>query len=122
MSAPPGRRGRAGLAFAALGLVGVLVLAVFPARAYLDQRHQRAALAAEVADLAARNQALEARTAELRTDAEVERLARDYNLVKPGEEVYFVLPHPEPPPTTPASPPAPEQTSRSLWDRITSIF
>lgn len=116
-----GLKGRAGLVFAALGLVGVLVLAVFPARAYLDQRMQRAELAAEVAERAAENQALEARTGELRTDAEIERLARGYNLVKPGEEVYFVQPRPDPPPTT-LPPPPPEQKSRSLWERITSIF
>ncbi len=122
MKALGGLRGRAGLTFAALGLVGVLGLAVFPARAYLDQRHQRATLAAEVAEVASQNQVLEDRIAELRTDAEVERLARQYNLVKPGEEVYFVLPRPEPPPTTPAPPPASEHRSRSLWDRITSIF
>lgn len=112
---------RAGLLVAALALVGVLALAVFPAQAYLDQRHQRAALSAEVATLNADNQALEARTAQLGTDAEIERLAREYNLVKPGEEVYFVLPQAEPPTTAPPPPP-PEPESRSLWERITSIF
>src|SRR3712207_9048240 len=83
-------RGRAGLVFAALGLVGVLALCVFPARAWLDQRRHREALAAQLADLNERNRTLEARAAELGTDAEIERLARQYNLVKPGEEAYFV--------------------------------
>ena len=114
-------RGRAGLVFAALGLVGVLLLAVFPAQAYRDQRAERAALAARTAELATQNQTLEARADQLGTDAEVERLAREYNLVKPGEEVYFVLPQADPPSTTPP-PPAPSPPSRSLWDRITSIF
>ena len=106
--------------FAALGLVGVLLLAVFPAQAYRDQRAQRAALAERTAELGAQNATLEARTDQLGTDAEIERLAREYNLVKPGEEVYFVLPPAEPPSTTP--PPAPSRPSRSIWDRITSIF
>ena len=114
-------RGRAGLVFAALGLIGVLLLAIFPAQAYLDQRAQRAALASRTAELTAQNQTLEARADQLGTDAEIERLAREYNLVKPGEEVYFVVPRADPPPTTPPPPPPPRQ-SRSLWDRITSIF
>lgn len=117
-------KGRAGLVFAALALIGVLALGVFPARAYLDQRQYRAQLAAEVARLAAGNQSLEDRTDQLRTDAEIERMARQYNLVKPGEEVYFILPQAEPPtPAPPPSPPpAPEHKSPSLWDRITSMF
>jgi len=112
---------RAGVLVAAIALVGALALAVFPAQAYLDQRDHRRGLAAEVTTLNADNQALEARAAQLGTDAEVERLARDYNLVKPGEEVYFVLPQAEPPTTAPP-PPTSETRSRSLWERITSIF
>jgi len=112
---------RAGVLVAAIALVGVLALAVFPAQAYLDQRHHRRELAAQVTTLNADNQALEARATQLGTDAEVERLARDYNLVKPGEEVYFVLPQAEPPTTAPR-PPTSETKSRSLWERITSIL
>ncbi len=114
-------RGRAGLLFAALALVGVLILAVFPARAYLDQRHEHAVLAAQVSRLGAENQALQDRTAQLGTDAEIERLAREYNLVKPGEEVYFIPPQATPPATSPA-PAATVHRSTSLWHRITSIF
>jgi cell division protein FtsB len=102
-------------------LAGVLALAVFPAQAYLDQRHEHRALAAQAAKLDAENQALADRTAQLGTDAEIERLARDYNLVKPGEEVYFVPPQAGPTTTTPAPAAAPHP-SKSLWRRITSIF
>jgi len=112
---------RAGLLFATLAFLGVLALAVFPAQAYLSQRNQRTRLTAEVAAMNAETRALETRTAQLGTDAEIERLARDYNLVKPNEEVYFILPQAEAPTTTPPPPP-PEPKARSMWDRITSIF
>lgn len=120
-------RGRAGPVFAALAVVGVLALGVFPAKAWLDQRQQRKTLAAQLATLSAENQALDARAAQLRTDEEVERLARQYNLVKPGEETYFILPRPEaapaPAPAPEAAPPAPRgEPSPSLWDRITGWF
>jgi len=111
---------RVGLLFAALALLGVLGLAVFPAQADLAQRRQRRELTAEAARLAGENRSLEARIAQLGTDAEIERLAREYNLVKPGEEAYFVGPRAETPTTTPPAPPPPR--SRSLWDRITSVF
>ena len=117
-------KGRAGLAFAAVALVIVMAWAVFPAQAWLDQRHERETLTAQEAALAAENQALQARTDELRTDEEIERLARQYNLVKPGEEAYFLLPQPGAttvPPPAPAPEPAAKR-SQSLWERITSIF
>ncbi len=117
-------KGRAGLVFAALAFVGVMALAVFPAQAWLNQRDERRALMAQEAALAAENQALQARTNELRTDEEVERLARQYNLVKPGEEAYFILPQ-GPATTVAPPPPAPAPVAkapRSLWERITSLF
>ncbi|HEX2047274.1 MAG TPA: septum formation initiator family protein [Acidimicrobiales bacterium] len=120
-------RGRAGPVFAGLALIGVLALAVFPTKAVLDQRRHRQALAAQLADLGDRNRILEERAAQLRTDEEVERLARQYNLVKPGEEAYFILPQarapaPAPAPSPEAPPPPPAERSRSLWDRLTSWF
>ena len=115
-------RGRAGLVFAALALAGVLALAVFPATAWLDQRRARQELAAQAAVLSAENRALEDRVEQLRSDEEIERLARQYNLVKPGEEAYFVLPRAAAPEPAPAPPPAPKPPAKSLWERITSIF
>lgn len=116
-------KGRAGLAVATLALIGVLALAVFPTSAWLDQRQNRKVLVAQEATLSAENQALRARADELRSDAEIERLARQYNLVKPGEEPYFILPQAVPPATAPPPAPAPEpKPSPSLWDRITSIL
>ena len=117
-------RGRAGPVFAGLALIGVLALAVFPTKAVLDQRQARKALAAQLADLNDRNRILEERAAQLRSDEEIERLARQYNLVKPGEEAYFVLPRPPAPAPAPEpdAPPRPAERSRSLWDRITGWF
>jgi cell division protein FtsB len=114
---------RAGLIFAALALVGVMALAVFPAQAWRHQRAERTALRAQEAALTAENRALQARVDQLRSDEEIERLARQYNLVKPGEEVYFLLPQPPatsvPPAPAPAQPP---KEPKSLWERITSVF
>lgn len=113
---------RAGLVVAALALVGVMALAVFPAQAWRHQRQERTALRAQEAALTAENQALQARVDQLRSDEEIERLARQYNLVKPGEEAYFLLPGKTTDTTVaPAPAPAPK-ASRSLWERITSLF
>ena len=114
---------RAGLIFAALALVGVMALAVFPAQAWRHQREQRTTLRAQEAALTAENRSLQARVDQLRSDEEIERLARQYNLVKPGEESFFILPQPTA--TTVAPAPAPQampKESPSLWERITSIF
>ena len=116
-------KGRAGVVVAALALIGVLALAVFPTTAWLDQRRNRKVLVAQEAALTAENQALRARVDQLRSDEEIERLARQYNLVKPGEEPFFILPQAAPPAVAPAPPPQREpESSRSLWERITSIF
>ncbi len=117
-------KGRAGVVVAALALAGVLALSVFPAQAWLDQRRDHRALVAQDAALRAENQALQQRTDLLRSDAEIERLARQYNLVKPGEEQYFIRPQAGAPPTTAAPAPAgpAPKSAPSLWSRITSIF
>lgn len=119
-------RNRVGVAVAALALVGVLFLAVFPTQAYLAQRRDREQLASQVAELAATNEALRQRAAELDSTAEIERLARlHYHLVRPGEEAFVILPG-NTPPTTAAPPPPPPAEERGwvgrAWDRITSIF
>ena len=83
-------------------LVGALFLGVFPTRTWLEQRRERHAVARRVALLEEQNRRLERRIETLHTDAEIERLAREqYNLVRPGEEAYALLPAAErPPPTT----------------------
>jgi len=110
-----------------VALVAVLFLAVFPARTYLDQHRQRQQVAAELKATEAKNKALEQRVQSLNTDSEVERLAREqYNLVRPGEEAYAILPTRQPP--APARPAANTKVKSDsgffgrTWHTITSIF
>jgi cell division protein FtsB len=76
-----------------LALLGVLALGSFPVRAYLDQLHQREQLAGQVRTLEQQNQKLVDQAAQLQSDGTIEQLARDrYQMVKPGEEAYSILP------------------------------
>ncbi len=80
---------------AILAFVSLAFLAGFPTRTYLQQRRDRAAAEARLRVLEAENRKLADQARRLLTDAEVERLARqEYNLVKPGEEAYAILPAP----------------------------
>ncbi len=117
---------RPGPLVAGAALLGVLALAVIPAQAYVSQQRDRDRLAATLDGVSAQNRALQERADRLATDAEIERLARlRYNLAKPGEEVYAILPEATPPPPPPAPAPAPVER-RPWWDRawhrITSAF
>ena len=114
-----------------LALLGVLLLAGFPARAWVAQRHEREQVATEVAEMAAQNRRLEDRARLLQTDAEIERLARkDYNLVRPGEEAFAILPPAPGPPAlvpTPAAAVATEAEPDPPWwqralTRLTDVF
>jgi len=110
---------------AVLGLVGVLMLAVFPARALMAQHDERRQVAARIAELDHRNQRLEGRVAALGTDAEIERLARqNYNLVRPNEEVFDIIVPKPPTPTAPAPPKAPPDPGwvRRTLTRLTDVF
>ena len=124
------RRARAGLLVSVLALLGVLLLAGFPARAWVAQRNERKKVAAEVQEMAAQNRRLEDRARLLQTDAEIERLARkDYSLVRPGEEAFAILPSAsaavapvEAPPAAPTGPePEPPWWQRALT-RLTDVF
>lgn len=85
------------LAVLAGATVVALLVAVFPTRTWLTQRDALAAERARAAVLARENDRLANRLQELGTDAEVERLAREqYNMVRPGEEAYAILPAPAP--------------------------
>lgn len=110
---------------ALLAFLGVVVLNLFPAKAYLEQQRREAGLTAAVAEIDATNVALRARVHQLRTDdAEIERLARErYLMVLPGEEGYSILPSGTPPTTVPP-PPEPDRPGwwSRLWHSVTSAL
>ena len=114
---------------ALVGLLAVLVLGAFPVQAYLDQGRQRDQLKAQIADLNAANSALERKAADLQDPARVEALARErYQLVRPGEEAYSILPSgdaagPAPAPTAaPAAPKAHQSWLGKAWSKLTSLL
>ncbi len=79
-------------------LVGFLLVAVFPTRTWLAQRTETADAERRLERIRSEQEAHEERIAELETDDEVERQAReDYGLVRPGETAYRVLPTGVPP-------------------------
>jgi cell division protein FtsB len=129
------------LVLAVLAMLGVLVLGAFPVRAYFGQLRQREELAARVRSLQADNAKLTSTAALLQADETIERLARErYQLVRPGEEAYAILPDSAPapapapavgpPPAGPAPAAAPVVPSRPpggnfltrTWDRIASVL
>jgi cell division protein FtsB len=78
--------------------IGVLVLGAFPTRTLLDQRRSAASADARLEELEAANAEARAEVEALRTDAVIERIARqEYGLARPGEELYHVLPPAEDP-------------------------
>ena len=80
----------------------ILVVGVFPTRTYLSQKRSIAAASAQLSQLQASNDALRHEAQQLGTDAEIEQQARqNYDLVKPGEEVYRVVPAPQTPVAVP---------------------
>jgi cell division protein FtsB len=80
---------------AAVLVAAVLAFGVVPFRDWLDQRDAQTTLQAEVDEIERQNQEYRRRIDALNTDEEIERRARaDYNLVRPDEEAYAVLPPP----------------------------
>jgi len=88
----------------AVATLAVVFVGIFPTRTYLDQRQRISAASAELEQLEATNAEMQARLDRLDTDEEIERVAREqYGLVKPGEEVYRVMPAQEDPISVPDS-------------------
>ncbi len=111
------------LAASLLALFAVLVLGAFPVRAWLDQGDQRKQLAARVAALTATNDDLARQAEALKDPNRVEALARErYQLVRPGEEAYAIVPAAAPPPasTAAAAPSPPAEAHRGWWSRAWS--
>jgi cell division protein FtsB len=104
---------KARIAVASVVFVGFLFGAVFPTRTYLAQRGEIAAATERLELFAEQNRRLEAEVRRLQNDEEIERIARArYNLVKPGEEAYAIVPVPrtgEAPPPPAAERPLPSR-------------
>jgi cell division protein FtsB len=90
--------------------IGILFGAVYPTRTYLAQQRDLRAAHQKLALFHQQNGHLEAEAKRLESDEEIERIARArFNLVKPGEEAYAIVPVPPKPgdPATQAAVPAP---------------
>jgi len=107
---------------ATVAVIGLVFLAVFPTRTYLSQRRELNNTERRLAVLSDQNRELGGRVARLNTDAEIERLAREqYNLVRPGEEAFAILPPPGPPALGAHDEKEEERDGfwGGVWDRIT---
>jgi cell division protein FtsB len=79
-------------------LAAFLAGGVFPTRTYLHQRDAIASEETKLRVLTAENEKLASKVDKLATNEEIERIAREqYNLVRPGEEAYAILPGPADP-------------------------
>jgi cell division protein FtsB len=113
---------------ASVVFVGVLFAGVFPTRTYLAQRASISHAEKQLSVLGQQNAELQKRAKELQTDAEIERLAREqYNLVKPGEDAFAILPPPaaqgQPAQTAPAETKKQDRNVvQKAWDAVTGLF
>lgn len=117
-------------------LVAVLFVAIFPTRTYLAQRQRLEQTRERLELLQQQNASMAQRVDELHTDEEVERLAREqYQMVRPGEEAYALLPPPEAAAPGDDAAPADDDAPKSdgerdedrsflerAWDTVTSLF
>jgi cell division protein FtsB len=94
---------------ASVVLVGFLFAFVYPTRTFLDQRSDTNKARAQLSLLRSENDKLEREAKLLQSDAEIERRARQYGLVRPGERPFVIIPAPSTtaPPAAPAEEPAP---------------
>ncbi len=71
----------------------VIGVAVLPMRTYFQQREELRQTELEYQQIMSEVDQLESQLELLQTDAEIERLGREnFDLVKPGEESYRILP------------------------------
>ena len=103
---------KARIVVASVIFIGILFGAVYPTRTYLAQQRDLKAAQHKLELFQHQNGRLEAEAKRLESDEEIERIARArFNLVKPGEEAYAIVPVPPKPgeaaaPAGPAAPPA----------------
>ena len=89
------------LAIASLVLIGALFLFVFPTSAVVHQRGKLKDAEQRLSVLKEQNERLSEQSKRVLSDGEIERLARDrFNMVRPGEQAWAVVPAPAPTTTT----------------------
>lgn len=102
-SVDPRRRRRTWALVVLLTMLGLALVAGYPLRTYFSQKGELRDIQSRLAVVQHENGVLADRKQALQSDSEIERLARErYHLVKPGEEVYPILPAPPPPVSVPA--------------------
>ena len=94
---------KARIVVASVIFIGILFGAVYPTRTYLAQQRDLRAAHHRLELFKQQNGRLEAEAKRLESDEEIERIARArFNLVKPGEEAYAIVPVPPKPGAAPA--------------------
>jgi cell division protein FtsB len=82
---------------ASVTVLGLVFVGVYPTRTYFAQRSALSHAQRQLDVLHTENDKLDQEAADLNTDAKIETLAREkYNLVRPGEEAFAILPAPPP--------------------------
>ena len=77
----------------AVSLFSLMLLGVIPVQEWFEVRDTRDELLVELAKVEELNKSYRVSIDALKTDEEIERIARsEYNLVKPHEEAYYVVP------------------------------
>jgi cell division protein FtsB len=101
---------RLGITVASVALVVLMIYSVFPVRTWINQRDAADRAREQLAAFERENDMLAEEARELREDERIEVLAREMGMVRPGEELYGILPAPEPPS------PSPDATSTTRSD------
>ena len=74
-------------------LFSLMLLGVIPIHEWFEVRDTKNDLLVELAEIEELNESYRVSIDALKTDEEIERIARsEYNLVKPHEEAYYVVP------------------------------
>ena len=77
----------------AISLLSLMLLGVIPIQDWFEVRDTKNELLLELAEMEELNESYRVSIDALKTDDEIERIARsEYNLVKPHEEAYYVIP------------------------------
>ena len=77
----------------AVSLFSLMLLGVIPVQEWFEVRDTKDELLVELAKVEELNKSYRVSIDALNTDEEIERIARsEYNLVKPHEEAYYVVP------------------------------